>query len=129
MDKKTIFFIEDEKEILELYTAQLESHGFVVESFKDGNEVLARISSVVEGKSTPPEVIVLDLLLSDISGLSILGELKSKPVFNKTLVVVFTNYVSEDLRQSVNQMDNVLYLAKIDTAPSALVDIIKSKVH
>lgn len=129
MDKKTIFFIEDEKEILELYTAQLKSHGFVVESFKDGNEVLARINSVVEGKSTPPEVIVLDLLLSDISGLSILGELKSKPVFNKTLVIVFTNYVSEDLRQSVNQMDNVLYLAKIDTAPSALVDIIKSKVH
>ena len=129
MDKKTIFFIEDEKEILELYTSQLKSHDFIVESFKDGNEVLARINSVAEGKSTPPEVIVLDLLLSDISGLSILGELKSKPVFNKTLVIVFTNYVSEDLQQSVSQMDNVLYLAKIDTAPSALVDIIKSKVH
>ena len=76
MDKKVIFFIEDEKEILDLYTAQLEGYGFVIESFKNGNEVLAKIESISKGESTPPSVIVLDLLLPDISGLAILGELR-----------------------------------------------------
>lgn len=129
MDKKVIFFIEDEKEILDLYTAQLEGYGFVIESFKNGNEVLAKIESISKGESTPPSVIVLDLLLPDISGLAILGELRGKPMFDDIPVIVFTNYVSESLQESVHRMDNVLYLSKIDTTPLSLLEIIKSKVH
>ena len=129
MDKKTVFFIEDEKEILDLYTTQLERHGFVIESFKNGNEVLAKIESISKGESTPPSVIVLDLLLPDISGLAILGELRGKPMFDDIPVIVFTNYVSESLQESVHRMDNVLYLSKIDTTPLSLLEIIKSKVH
>ena len=129
MDKKVIFFIEDEKEILDLYTTQLEGYGFVIESFKNGNEVLAKIESISKGESTPPSVIVLDLLLPDISGLAILGELRGKPMFDDIPVIVFTNYVSESLQESVHRMDNVLYLSKIDTTPLSLLEIIKSKVH
>jgi len=129
MDKKVIFFIEDEKEILDLYTAQLEGYGFVIESFKNGNEVLAKIESISKGESTPPSVIILDLLLPDISGLAILGELRGKPMFDDIPVIVFTNYVSESLQESVHRMDNVLYLSKIDTTPLSLLEIIKSKVH
>jgi len=129
MDKKVIFFIEDEKEILDLYTAQLEGYGFVIESFKNGNEVLAKIESISKGESTPPSVIILDLLLPDISGLAILGELRGKPMFDDIPVIVFTNYVSESLQESVHRMDNVLYLSKIDTTPLSLLEIIRSKVH
>ena len=129
MDKKVIFFIEDEKEILDLYTTQLEGYGFVIESFKNGNEVLAKIESISKGESTPPSVIVLDLLLPDISGLAILGELRGKPMFDDIPVIVFTNYVSESLQESVHRMDNVLYLSKIDTTPLSLLEIIRSKVH
>ena len=129
MDKKVIFFIEDEKEIMDLYTAQLEGYGFVIESFKNGNEVLAKIESISKGESTPPSVIVLDLLLPDISGLAILGELRGKPMFDDIPVIVFTNYVSESLQESVHRMDNVLYLSKIDTTPLSLLEIIRSKVH
>lgn len=129
MDKKVIFFIEDEKEIMDLYTAQLEGYGFVIESFKNGNEVLAKIESISKGESTPPSVIILDLLLPDISGLAILGELRGKPMFDDIPVIVFTNYVSESLQESVHRMDNVLYLSKIDTTPLSLLEIIKSKVH
>jgi len=129
MDKKTVFFIEDEKEILDLYTTQLERHGFVIESFKDGSEALAKINSISKGKSTPPSVIILDLLLPDISGLAILGELRGKPIFDNALVIVLTNYVSESLQESVRQMDNVEYLSKVDTTPSALLGIIEQKIH
>ncbi len=129
MDKKTVFFIEDEKEILDLYTTQLEKHGFVIESFKDGSEALAKINSIAEGKSTAPAVIVLDLLLPDISGLAILGELRGKPIFDGALVIVLTNYVSESLQESIKQMDSVEYLSKVDTTPKALLEIIESKIH
>ena len=128
MDKKTIFFIEDEKEILDLYTTQFETRGFEIESFKDGSEALARINSISKDKSAPPSVVILDLLLPDISGLAILGELKGKPIFDDTLVIVLTNYVSESLQESVRQMNNVMYLSKVDITPGALSDIIEQKV-
>jgi len=127
MNNKRIFFIEDEKEIVDLYSTQLERHGYSIEGFRNGSEALTKINSIAEGKSSPPQVIVLDLLLPDISGLAILGELRGKPIFDEVLVIVFTNYVSESLQKSVKQMDNVEYLSKVNTAPSLLLDIIQSK--
>lgn len=128
MDKKTIFFIEDEKEILDLYGTQLERRGFAIENFKDGGEALAKISSISERKLAPPAVIILDLLLPDVSGLAILGEIRSRPIFDGTLVIIFTNYVSESLQESMGNVNNVLYLSKVDIAPSALLDTIERKV-
>lgn len=122
-----VFFVEDEKDIVDLYSSQLKKHGYSVESFKNGKEALAKINLIAEGKSHPPKTIVLDLLLPDISGLAILGELRGKPVFDDTIILVLTNYVSESLQESVRQMDNVEYLSKIDTNPSILLDIIQRK--
>lgn len=129
MDKKTIFFIEDEKDIVDLYSEQLTKRGFIIKNFKSGSEALIEINSISEGKSAPPQVVVLDLLLPDISGLAILGEFRGKPIFDDTFIIVLTNYVSESLQESVRQMDSVEYLSKIDTTPSALLDIIERKAQ
>lgn len=127
MNHSKVFFIEDESDIVDLYTTQLEKHGFSVESFESGSKALNKINSVVEGKFSPPKVIILDLLLPDISGLAILGELRGKPIFDETYVVVLTNYVSESLQESVRQMSNVEYLSKVDTTPLDLLELIKQK--
>lgn len=129
MSKKAIFFVEDEEEILDMYVAQLTRYGFDVESFKNGNEALAKINSISKGESTPPTVVILDLLLPDISGLAILGELRGKPIFDGTLIIILTNYVSENLQESIKQIDNIEYLSKVDTAPQALLDIIEQKIR
>lgn len=128
MENKKIFFIEDENEIIELYNNQLEKEGYLVESFNSGSEALVKINSIVEDKSSPPTVIILDLLLRDVSGLAVLGELRNKPIFDKTLVIILTNYVSESLKEQIKQMDNVEYLSKADVSPVSLIDFIKCKV-
>ena len=127
-NKKVLFFVEDENEIIELYSTQLETNGYSVEGFNSGGEALAKINSIVEGKFSPPAVIILDLLLKDISGLAILGELMDKPMFDETFIIVLTNYVSESLEKSVMRLDNVVYLSKVDTTPVSLAELIKRKV-
>ncbi len=126
-NKKVLFFVEDENEIIELYSSQLETEGYSVEGFNSGGEALAKINSIVEGKFLPPAVIILDLLLKDISGLAILGELRDKPMFDETFIIVLTNYVSESLEKSVMRLDNVVYLSKVDTTPTSLAELIKRK--
>jgi CheY-like chemotaxis protein len=124
MDKKKIFFIEDVEDITELYSDPLEKAGYTIEKYQSGTEALAQINSVAEGKVPAPKFIILDLLLSDISGLAILKAIRDKALFNDTTVVVFTNYANSELEDSIKQLPEVLYLMKVDTPPSKLVSII-----
>jgi len=128
MASKRVFFIEDEKEIVDLYSSVLEKQGYDIVGFNNGSEALSEINSISEGKSPAPEAIVLDLLLPDVSGLAILGELRGKTEFDDVFVIVLTNYVSESLEESVKQMENVEYLSKVATTPVSLLDALKAKI-
>jgi DNA-binding response OmpR family regulator len=128
MAAKRVFFIEDEKEIADLYSSVLENQGYDVISFNNGSEALSEINSIAEGKSPAPEAMVLDLLLPDVSGLAVLGELRGKTIFDGVFIVVLTNYVSESLEESVKQMGNVEYLSKVDTTPVSLLDVLKARI-
>ena len=128
MKDQRIFFIEDEKEIADLYANVLEKQGYKVVNFSDGSEALTEINAVAEGKSPAPQAIVLDLLLPDVSGLAILGEIRVKPEFDDVFIIVLTNYVSESLQESVKQMQNVEYMSKVDTTPVSLFDILKARI-
>lgn len=124
MDNK-VFVIEDEMDVVDLYRVELEAYDYEVEAFKSGKAAIDRIGEITKGNGDVPKVIILDLLLPDISGLAILGELRGKPIFDKTLVIVLTNYISESLQESVKQMDKVEYLSKVDTTPQRLVEVIR----
>ena|SRR3989344_588774 len=128
MADKRIFFIEDEKEIVDLYASVLEKQGYDIVNFTNGSEALTEINAIAEGKSPAPEAVVLDLLLPDVSGLAILGELRGKSAFDGVFIVVLTNYVSESLEESVKQMENVEYFSKVSTTPVSLMEILKAKI-
>jgi len=68
---------------------------------------------------------VLDLLLPDISGLAILGNIRKQTIFDNTFIVIFTNYRSEDLKKTTEEMCKVRYLSKADTSPTDLTRIVK----
>ena len=66
MDKqKTILVVDDEETIREVVRRYLEREGFLVQEAADGYETLALI------KKNPPDLIVLDLMLPGIDGLSL----------------------------------------------------------
>jgi DNA-binding response OmpR family regulator len=66
MDKqKTILVVDDEETIREVVRRYLEREGFLVQEAADGYETLALI------KKYPPDLIVLDLMLPGIDGLSL----------------------------------------------------------
>lgn len=126
--KKIIMVVEDEPEVADLYREVLEVEGFEVEKILTGNIAISRIKHILNGGEDVPSVVVLDLLLPDISGLAILEAIRKEPAFDNTFVAIFTNYQSESLKNSVEQMPKVKYLSKVDTNPIQLVDIIKENL-
>ena len=72
MAKEHILVVEDEEDILELLRYNLAKEGFRVTGVVSGEE------AVRAARSTPPDLIVLDLMLPGMDGFTVCRELKKR---------------------------------------------------
>ena len=72
---KEILVIEDEGSIAELVEVYLRNEGFEVQKFAAGKDALEYI------KASPPDLVLLDLMLPDLDGLEICRRLRQQYTF------------------------------------------------
>jgi len=70
---KRVFIIEDEPDLVRIATDLLEADGFVVTSSTHPVDGLAKI------RANPPDLLLLDIRLPDITGYEVCKQLKSDP--------------------------------------------------
>jgi len=76
--------VEDEEEILELVTYNLNREGYAVESVSSGEAALRRI----EAKA--PDVVLLDLMLPGVDGLEVCKAIKGKDSTKNIAIIMLT---------------------------------------
>ena len=81
---KKILLIEDDKDIVELVKYNLEKDGFNVAASGDGATGLAQL------RKSPPDLLVLDLMLPKLSGLEICKEVRKDVSLNRLPVLILT---------------------------------------
>jgi two-component system alkaline phosphatase synthesis response regulator PhoP len=81
---KRVFVIEDDKDIVELVRYNLEKEDFQVTSSADGATGLAQV------RKSPPDLLVLDLMLPKVSGLDICKEVRRDVSLNRLPVLILT---------------------------------------
>jgi len=79
-----IFVVEDEKDLVDLLTYNLEKDGYRVLSDTDGAAALKRIPEKM------PDLVLLDLMLPKTDGLTVCKTLKSNPKTSHIPVVMLT---------------------------------------
>src|ERR1700730_482027 len=84
-----ILVVEDESDIRELLRYNLEQDGFAVEEASDGAEALDRV------RRRAPDLMVLDLMLPQMSGLEICRRIRNEPETAKLPIIVVTARGSE----------------------------------
>ncbi|MBI5835627.1 MAG: response regulator [Candidatus Eisenbacteria bacterium] len=67
--KKSLLIVEDDESLVDLYTLEFEDEGYRVVSAASGEAALERI------RSDAVDVVVLDIRMSGMDGLTTLGEL------------------------------------------------------
>lgn len=87
--KVCILVIDDEKDLLELLRMTLEGAGYEVETAASGAEAVARI------RRHPPDLILLDVMLEDVSGIKLTGRLKNAPETANIPILMLTAKDSE----------------------------------
>ena len=96
-DKKKILIVDDEKDILFVLSQRLKKEGFDVIQTTKGTEVFEL------AKSQNPDTIILDIILPDMDGGHIAGELK-KDSMTKHIPVVFLSALCPKERDSHGQV-------------------------
>ena len=85
-----IFIIEDETSIIQLVQHNLEKDGFIVSSAINGNEGLKDI------KKFEPNLLLLDWMLPDLSGIEICKSIRKDTSFKNLPVIMLTAKGEED---------------------------------
>lgn len=84
MTTTRVLIIEDDKDIVELVRYNLAHEGFQVTAIGDGASGLAQI------RKSPPDVLLLDLMLPKLSGLEICKEVRRDVSLNRLPILMVT---------------------------------------
>ena len=84
MPSQTILLVEDERDIAELITYNLEREGFRVELAMSGEEGLRK------ARGDPPDLIVLDIMLPEMNGLDVCKALRSDQATQRIPIIMLT---------------------------------------
>ncbi|RYD99525.1 MAG: response regulator transcription factor [Sphingobacteriales bacterium] len=95
MNKSTILVIDDEPQIRKLLEISLESNGYQVQQAENGKQGL------VMAANHPPDLVLLDLGLPDISGHELLKTLREW--YNKSIIILSVQNTENDI---VTALDN-----------------------
>lgn len=111
-----ILLVEDDQMIAEIYKKKFESAGFEIVNAVSGKEVLKYAS---EEKF---DLILLDMVLPEMSGIDVLKELRSNPVYDSDLkIIIFSNLSKTEYEAEAKKLGANEFIGKTQYSPSELV--------
>ncbi len=81
---KKILLIEDDRDIVELVRYNLSRDGFEVTAVGDGASGLAQL------RKTPPDLLLLDLMLPKLSGIEVCKEIRRDQALNRLPILILS---------------------------------------
>lgn len=117
--KKKLLVVEDDFYIRDIYTIQGKLMDFDVLTAIDGEEALDKI------KSQGLDIVLLDLMLPKVDGITVLKTVKSDPFYANLKFIITTNLDDNTMREEVKKLGAVEYLLKMNYTPRKVLEITK----
>jgi DNA-binding response OmpR family regulator len=116
---KKILVVEDDPMISSMYKTKFEVDGFDV--FIADNGVIG----LELAKKEKPDIIVLDVILPQLDGFSVLEKIKQDKTIKDTPVIMLTNLGTEEDKAKGEKMGALDYLVKASLTPGEVSKKIK----
>ena len=84
MSRKRVLVVDDEPDLVIVIKKYLEDEGFAVETAYNGVEALAKV------KASPPDAIVLDVMMPEKDGYATCAELKNDEKYSGIPIILLT---------------------------------------
>lgn len=121
-EKKTIMIVEDEPALLHILCRMLQEAGLHTLTAEDG--VVALRKALQER----PALILLDLIMPRMDGLTMLKRLREDPWGRTAQVIVFTNMISTEKERECKRLGAKEYIVKTELSIPDLIRVIKKYV-
>ncbi|PIS05013.1 MAG: response regulator [Candidatus Buchananbacteria bacterium CG10_big_fil_rev_8_21_14_0_10_42_9] len=117
--KPTILIVEDENALLDLYQIRLIKEGYNVILASNGEEGLSQALNHL------PNLILLDLVMPQVDGYTLIRELKVNPSTKKIPIVIFSNLSQPSEVEKGLKLGAQDYIVKSNVTPSQLAEKVK----
>lgn len=105
--RNKILVVDDEKDVLIMVKKRLKTGGYDVITALDGQEGLKK------AKEERPDLIVLDILMPNVDGVTMAANLRNDPEIKDTPIIFLTCLVEdEEVKQKHHLIGGGLFLAK-----------------
>ncbi len=122
MDDYRVLIVDDEEELVTTLAERLQIRGLQTDTATDGGTALEKM------ESTPPQVVVLDVMMPGLGGLEILQRMRMKGI--EIPVILLTGYGSTEEGIESPELGAVDYLMKpcdLNTLISKIRKAVKQK--
>ena len=121
--KKTVLIVEDDSALRNVLVDKLKDEAFDVLQAVDGEDGLAKI------KEKHPDLILLDIFMPRMDGITMLGKLRSMDAWGKHVpVLVLTNSTDAMTIAKISGFGGTDFLIKSEWSLEALVARIREKL-
>lgn len=103
---KTILIVDDEQDLLTLIETRLKTYGFNVLTALNGEEGFRK------AKEEKPDLILLDILMPIVDGVTMAANLRKDENTKKIPIVFLTSLVNEEEIQQKHKVGGEAFLAK-----------------
>jgi DNA-binding response OmpR family regulator len=124
-EKTKILIVEDEEIIRKAYADELTDKGFAVLEAGNGQDGLD------VAVSQKPDLILLDILMPVMDGLTMMAKLREKSQYGKAVPIILLTNLSageERILESITKNEPAYYLIKSDWDMSAIVAKIRERL-
>lgn len=115
-DIKKVLVVDDEPAVREIYNKEFSNNGFKVILAVDGKEGLLKAGEEI------PDLILLDVMMPNMSGVDTLKALKKNELTKKTPILLLTNLGEEQIIKEGFKLGADGYLLKVSYTPAQVVE-------
>jgi len=114
-----VLIVEDEKLLNEAYELVLKKDGHDVSKAFNGEEALELV------KKDTPDLILLDLRMPKMDGVSFLRELQPAENYPDVKIIIFSNYDEQKEIDEAFKYGATRYILKAWSSPTELIKVVK----
>lgn len=117
--KKTIFIVDDDKFLSDMYAVKFKENGFDVDSALGSMEALEKLKEGLE-----PDVVLLDLVMPTMDGFEFLQKAKEEKLTKNTKFIILSNLGQDSDIKKGKQLGADGYIVKASATPSEVVQYV-----
>lgn len=117
IEYKKILIIDDDNFLLDMYALKFKKEGFDVVALADAEEALKQLQE----ETIKPKIILFDLIMPKMDGLTFLQELHNKNIADKFVKIILSNQSQQIDVEKANKIGVDGYIVKALYTPTEVV--------